>query len=134
MRKSRNNLAPKIHPPRKKRKLNWEALKKNTQFYPDAFLRERAEYFGVHIHAIEYALKQMNLTRKKSLLYPEKNHEKRIKYRRTLRKIVKDQRSESLVYRDESGFEYQSYRPYAYALRGQKTQGNRSGKHDLEPT
>jgi hypothetical protein len=29
---------------------------------------------------------------------------------------------------DESGFEYQSYRPYAYALRGQKIHGNRSGK------
>lgn len=29
---------------------------------------------------------------------------------------------------DESGFEYQSYRPYAYAFRGQKIHGNRSGK------
>ena len=62
---NRNNLAPKTHPPRKKRKLNWDALKTHTQIYPDAFLRERAEHFGVHIHAIEYALKQMNLTRKK---------------------------------------------------------------------
>lgn len=61
----RKNLAPKIHPPRRKRKLDWEALKIHTQTYPDAFLRERAEHFGVHIHAIEYALKEMNLTRKK---------------------------------------------------------------------
>lgn len=61
----RDDLSAKDYAPRQKRKFNWEMLKKHTQDYPDAFLRERAEHFGVHIHAIEYALKKMKITRKK---------------------------------------------------------------------
>lgn len=35
----------------------------------------------------------------------------------------------SLVYMDESGFEYQSYRPYAYAFRGKKYMETVQEKH-----
>lgn len=45
-----------------------------------------------------------------------------------LRKIVAEKGAHSLVFMDESGFEHQAYRPYAYAPRGQKIHGNRSGK------
>lgn len=38
------------------------------------------------------------------------------------------QGAESLVYFDESGFERETYRPYAYARKGQKIHGNRPGK------
>jgi len=52
--------------------LDWVALKKHVNDYPDALLRERASHFCVHIHAIEYAMKQMNLTRKKNSAIPGK--------------------------------------------------------------
>ena len=50
----------------RKRKLDWKALVQHIQENPDALLRERAEYFGVHTSAIGYAQKQMKLTRKKN--------------------------------------------------------------------
>jgi len=62
----RKNLAPKPSAPRRNGKLDWDALKKHVSDYPDAILRERAAHFNVHIHAIEYAMKQMKITRKKN--------------------------------------------------------------------
>ena len=50
----------------RKRKLDWKALAQHIQDYPDALLRERAQYFGVHTSAIGYANKRMKLTRKKN--------------------------------------------------------------------
>lgn len=61
----RDNLAPtKVK--HRDRKLNWKALEQHIQDEPDAKLKERAEYFGVHTTAIWYAIKQMNITRKKT--------------------------------------------------------------------
>ena len=62
----RSDLAP-LKVERRLRKLDWEALKRHVQEYPDALLRERAAFFGVNINAIRYALKQMEPTRKKKL-------------------------------------------------------------------
>ncbi len=61
----RNNLTPAPQLGRK-RKLDWKALAKHIRENPDALLRERAQYFGVHTSAIGYAQKQMKLTRKKN--------------------------------------------------------------------
>ena len=52
---------------RRKRKFDREQLKKHVLCHPDALLRERADYFGVRIHSIWYALQEMQLTYKKSL-------------------------------------------------------------------
>ena len=61
----RDNLAPtKVK--RRDRKLNWKALEQHIKDEPDAKLKDRAEYFGVHTTAIWYAIKQMNITRKKT--------------------------------------------------------------------
>jgi len=62
----RENLAPKEYPTDRKRKLDWEALRRHVSEYPDAIFRERAKYFNVHIHTIEYAMKKMKITRKKN--------------------------------------------------------------------
>lgn len=62
----RVDLEPKKLPQRRKRKLDWEAVRYHVQKHPDALLRERAEYFGVNINAIWYACEQMNLSRKKN--------------------------------------------------------------------
>ena len=51
---------------RRKRKLDWEALKRDVEQHPDTKLSERAQKFGVQPSAIHYALKEMNITRKKS--------------------------------------------------------------------
>jgi len=59
------SLAPKRHG-RRKRKLDWEALKHDISEYPDKILRERAEQFGVREYAIEYACKQMKISHKKN--------------------------------------------------------------------
>ena len=60
----RQDLTPKPQK-RRQRKLDWEALSRHIEEYPDALLRERAQYFEVHINAIWYATRQMKLTRKK---------------------------------------------------------------------
>ena len=60
--------------------------------------------------------------------YSERNREKRIDYLRTLRQVVTDKGSESIVYLDESGFERTTHRVYGWGLRGKKVFGERSGK------
>jgi hypothetical protein len=52
----------------------------------------------------------------------------------TLRRVVATQGVESLVYFDESGFEHETYRPYAYASKGRQVHGNRSGKQGVRTT
>lgn len=46
------------------RKLNKALLAAHVEKYPDALLRERAEHFGVHINAIWFALRRMNIRKK----------------------------------------------------------------------
>ena len=59
--------------------------------------------------------------------YSERNHKKRIDYLRTLRQLVRDKGSKSIVYLDESGFERTTHRSYGWGLRGKKVYGERSG-------
>lgn len=47
---------------------------------------------------------------------------------RNLRQIVATEGSDNLVYLDESGFETNCFRPYAWSKEGDKVYGNRSGK------
>ncbi|NRA90899.1 MAG: transposase [Simkaniaceae bacterium] len=65
---------------------------------------------------------------KKTLLYIERNHEKRITYLQKLRSIVKESSFSNLVYVDESGFDPHTYRPCAWSPHGRKTLGNRWGR------
>lgn len=59
------DLSPK-YVKRRFRKLDWDLLRQHVSDYPDALLRERASYFGVHIHAIWYALREMKISYKKN--------------------------------------------------------------------
>ncbi|BAU64083.1 putative transposase [Stanieria sp. NIES-3757] len=47
---------------------------------------------------------------------------------RSLRQIVIEQSSQDIVYIDESGFEADTYRPYAWSTRGQNSDGERNGR------
>lgn len=59
----REDLSPKGRPGGGY-KLNKASLYRHVQENPDAFLRERAEYFGVKPHTIYYALKRMGIVKK----------------------------------------------------------------------
>ncbi len=50
---------------RRKRKLDWEALKQDVEEHPDSKLKDRAQKFGVRVNALCYAFKEMGITRKK---------------------------------------------------------------------
>ena len=51
--------------PRGPRRLDYDALKEHVADFPDARQNERAAHFGVSRHGIWYALKKLNITRKK---------------------------------------------------------------------
>jgi transposase len=114
---------------RRKRKLDWEALRKDVEEHPDTKLKDRAKKFGVRASALCYAFKEMRITRKKKKLrYRERNREERIGYDRILRELIKQYGSESLVYIDESGFEEMQTCLYAWAKKGKRVYGEREGK------
>ena len=67
----RENLAPTVVE-RRNRKLDWKALAKDVEENPNDRLITRAKKFGVHPSAICYALKKMEITRKKRIPLPRK--------------------------------------------------------------
>ncbi len=71
---NRENLeATKVK--RRRRKLNWEALKQDVRENPQQRLIDRAIKFEVQPSAILYALRQMKITRKKNNYVIEKETE-----------------------------------------------------------
>jgi transposase len=61
------NLAPKKPGPKKAHKLDWEALRKAVEERPETMKTEWAREFGVGTTAINYAMRKMNLSRKKNV-------------------------------------------------------------------
>ena len=51
--------------PKGPRHIDYEVLQEHVAAFPDATLKERAKHFGVSTHGIFYALKKLNITRKK---------------------------------------------------------------------
>ena len=64
-RKKEGNLAPDATRKRSPQKLKTEKLKTYIEKYPDSYLREIAEEFGVTITAVFYACKRLKITLKK---------------------------------------------------------------------
>jgi len=54
----------------KPRKINLEDLKSHVEAYPDQYLVERAEHFGVSISTIWKNLQKLNITHKKKFYVP----------------------------------------------------------------
>ena len=69
------SLEPKKHGPRQ-RKLDKTKLYENVQAHPDALLRERAAYFGVHINAIWVALHILGIYKKNNPIRGKKYYGK----------------------------------------------------------
>ena len=57
------DLKPRVAKVRQ-RKLDKAALARHVKEHPDALLRERAEYFGVHVNAIWVALRAQKFVKK----------------------------------------------------------------------
>jgi len=53
-------------PPGRPRKMDWLKLSEDIKNHPDKLLRERALAFGVQIHSIWHASKEMGFTHKKN--------------------------------------------------------------------
>jgi len=60
-----DDLGPKVHGPRN-RKIDMPALKKHVEDYPDMFLHERAEVFGLAVSGMHYALKRLGIVKKRA--------------------------------------------------------------------
>jgi len=61
-----DDLAPKPTLETRHRKIDKAALARHVEKYPDLYLRERAEHFGVRISSMHTALKAMGYRKKKS--------------------------------------------------------------------
>jgi len=110
------------------RKLNRKDFERHVADHPDALQRERAAHFKVSANSIRHALKRMGATRKKKQTrYLERDSASRIKYLSDLRQSLR-RRPGRAVYLDETGFERAAHRPCAWAPKGRKVFGERSGR------
>ena len=120
--KAEDPFATKKPGPKKMRVIDEEALKKHVADFPDLTQKERATHFGVSEFCIGYGLRKLGITRKKKVLgYKQRCDEKRSKYLQNL--TVEEEAGKSAVYVDECGFRAESFRPYAYAPKGESVLG-----------
>jgi len=127
LRKSRQtgDLSPAIKSSYKSRKVNRSMLQIQIQREPDSTLSELANQFLTSISNIDYHLRKMKITRKKkTMLYAERNEEKRASFQAELNQLEPS----TLILLDESGINTSVYREYARAERGQRVIGNRRGR------
>jgi len=52
--------------PRRPRKLDWGALRRQVETHADLTQKERARHFGVSRHCVWYALQKLGVSRKKN--------------------------------------------------------------------
>jgi len=62
---ARKDLQPRQQGVPRQRKLDKDKLRAHVRDNPDAIIRERAAYFGVHYNAVWEALQSMKVTHKK---------------------------------------------------------------------
>ena len=71
-------------------KLDLEALRKDVELYPDAYLYERAERLGVKKSCIGINLKKIGVTYKKPLVHPKADEERRELFKQRI-KVYEEQ-------------------------------------------
>lgn len=122
--REKGSLKPNKPSSTRRRKINKEDLKKYVQEHPDHYLREIAVVFNVSSGAIFKALKNMQITLKKTLLYKEREEKRRKEFQEKIKSIAKDR----LVFIDESGIDIFLSRKLGRSLRGDKIYGETSGR------
>lgn len=106
-------------------KINNDALSQYIIETPDAYLTEIAAHFNVTQGCISAALERLKISRKKkSMLYQERNREKRAKYIKEIEIIP----YETLLFIDEAGIDKFLTREYARGIIGKRVYGECSGK------
>ena len=108
----------------KPRKVDPDALKLAIEKDPDATLSELSHQFNCWPPAIYYRCKKLNITRKKTTLYLERNEEKRQEYLSKLLLLSPNK----IIYMDESGIDSSLQRNYARSERGKQAKSDVSGK------
>ena len=103
-------------------------MKAFVEAHPDAFLREIVAHFNCVVPSVWAALKQINVTLKKTTSFKEQNPEKVDEFLYILN-ILKDL---PVVYINETGIDRYLYRPYARAPRGEKVYEKISGLQLLQ--
>ncbi len=104
---------------------------KHVADLPDLTLKERAAHFGVSVSSIGYGLRKLGIT-KKTLGYKQRCDEKRTIYRQDL--AIKEAAGKSAVYLHACGFCDESFRPYAYAPKGEPVFGIISSQRNRKTT
>ena len=108
------------------RVLDEAALKKHVADFPDLTQNERASHFGVSESSIAYGLRKLGIRRKKKQSDIRSGATRNVKS--TVRQSPKNTPlGKKIVYVDECGFRAKSYRPYAYAPKGESVLGLISG-------
>ncbi len=122
-------VAPKPRGKYASRKLDDAVVAQYIADHPDATLEELGEVFTVSAVAIRKACHRLQITRKKTMLNPERDDEARARFQEELT----DLEPNDLVYLDESGVDEALHRPYARAPRCLKEMGgcreNQSSAH-----
>ena len=108
----------------KSRKIPLEELKTSVEAHPDAFLREIAAHFDCAVPSVWAALKQINVTLKKTTSFKEQDPEKVAEFL----DILDNLKDLPVVYIDETGIDRYLYRPHARAPRGEKVYEKISGR------
>ena len=79
LRKKKNRLSPNKYKNRAPYKIDEKSLRRHVKKYPDAYLREIAQFFGSSIPAVFYACKRFRITLKKRLRSTRKEINKKEK-------------------------------------------------------
>lgn len=122
-RRTLGHVTPKARGKTMPRKLADAELLAYVAGHPDATLAEMGQHFAVSPVAIWKACQRLAITRKKTLLYRERNEPARSQFQEELQTLE----PESLVYLDESGVDATLHRPYGRAPQGTRVMGEVSG-------
>lgn len=117
------SLAPRRRGKYAPRKLDDVVVAQYIAKHPDATLAELGEEFAVSAVAIWKACRPLQITRKKTLLYVERDEVARAQFQDELADLDPD----DLVSLDESGVDEALHRPYARAARGTTVRGDIAG-------
>ena len=91
-------------------------MKAFIEAHPDAFLREVTAHFDCAVPSVWAALKQINVTLKKTTSFKEQDPEKVAEFL----DILDNLKYLPVVYIDETGIDRYLYRPHAQVPRGEK--------------
>ncbi len=117
------HVVPKVRGKTAPRKLADAELLSYVDEHQDATLAEIGEHFAVSAVAVWKACQRLAITRKKTVLYRERNEQARRQFQKELERLE----PETLGYLDESGVDASLHRPYGRAPRGTKVMGEVSG-------